>query len=168
MQNERARWMVIYTKSRQEKKVAGYLNEKGITTYLPTVKTLKQWSDRKKKVEEVLFKSYVFVNLTNKEYYEALKTPGVVKYVSFEGKAASIADNQMELIKKTIENKLEFELSTDYFAKGRVVEINSGPLKGANGEIVSWTGKKKLLVRINEIGYSLLVHLPPDDLLARN
>ena len=166
MQEKEHKWRVIYTKSRQEKKVANLLNEKGIQNYLPTIKTLKQWSDRKKKVEEVLFKSYVFVKLGEREYYEALKVPGAVKYVSFGGKAATIAERQIETIKKTINNELEFEISTDYFKKGDLLTIKKGPLKGATGELVSWSGKKKLLVRINEIGYSLVVHLSPGDLLG--
>ncbi len=160
------KWRVIYTKSRQEKKVAELLSEKGIQSYLPTIKTLKQWSDRKKKVEEVLFKSYVFVNLDERMYYEALKTPGAVKYVSFGGKAATISDKQIETIKNTINNELEFEISTDYFKKGDLLTIKKGPLRGATGEVVSWSGKKRLLVRINEIGYSLVVHLSPDDLFG--
>jgi len=166
MQEKELKWRVIYTKSRQEKKVSNLLTERGIQNYLPTIKTLKQWSDRKKKVEEVLFKSYVFVNLDEREYYEALKVPGVVKYVSFGGKAATITERQVETIKSTINNEIEFEISADYFKKGDLIKIKRGPLKGANGELVSWSGKKKLLVRINEIGYSLIVHLTPDDLFG--
>ncbi len=163
---EKLKWRVLYTKSRQEKKVAKLLSEMGIVYYLPTQKVLKQWSDRKKKVEEVLFKSYVFVNLDARNYYEALKVPGVVKYVSFEGKAVSISEKQIETIKNTINNELEFEISTEYFKKGDLLTIKKGPLKGATGEVVSWSGKKRLLVRITEIGYSLVVHLPLDDLLG--
>ncbi len=163
---EEVKWRVLYTKSRQEKKVANLLTERGIKNYLPAIKTLKQWSDRKKKVEEVLFKSYVFVNLDEREYYEALKVPGVVRYVSFEGKAATISERQIETIKDTISNELEFDISTDYFKKGDLLTIKKGPLKGTSGEVVSWSGKKRLLVRINEIGYSLIVHLSPDDLLG--
>ncbi len=166
MYGKEAKWRVLYTKSRQEKKVANLLTERGIINYLPTTKTLKQWSDRKKKVEVVLFKSYVFVNLDEREYYEALKVPGVVKYVSFDGKAATISEKQIETIKNTINNELEFEISTDYFKKGDLLTIKKGPLKGATGEVVSWSGKKRLLVRITEIGYSMIVHLSPDDLLG--
>ena len=158
-------WHVIYTKPRHEKKLAETYSEKGINYYLPIVKTLKQWSDRKKKVEEVLFKSYIFVYVNEGTYIEALKVPGAVKYVSIEGKAVRLSENQMDAIKNTIANKLEFDLSTDYFRKGKTVEVKHGPLKGSRGEIVSSTGKKKLLIRIDEIGYSLLVHLSPADLI---
>lgn len=157
-------WYVVYTKSRHEKKTAAYLNEKNIHNYLPTVKTVKQWSDRKKKVEEVLFRNYIFVQISNKDYYEVLNTPGVVRYVSIEGKAVRISDRQMETIKNTVEHNFDFDVSMERFAKGETVKIENGPLKGTNGEIVSFLGKKRLLIRINEIGYSLLVHVSPFDL----
>ena len=35
---------------------------KGIESYLPLKKVLKQWSDRKKWVEEPLFRSYIFIH----------------------------------------------------------------------------------------------------------
>jgi len=56
-------WYAVYTKSRMEKKVSLRLEEAGIESYCPVTKRKKQWSDRKKIVEEVLFRSYVFVNI---------------------------------------------------------------------------------------------------------
>jgi len=73
-----AKWYAVYTKSRTEKKLTGRLNEKGIESYLPLRKTLKQWSDRKKIVEEPLISSYVFVNIQNSRYYDVLNTQGAV------------------------------------------------------------------------------------------
>lgn len=165
MEEKAHRWHVIYTRPRHEKKIAAAYYEKGIKYYLPLVKTMKQWSDRKKKVEEVLFKSYIFVFVNDRDYLEALKVKGVVKYVSIGGKAVIMPESQLETVKKTIENKLEFDLSTEMFRKGKEIKIKRGPLKDATGEIVSWSGKKRLLVRINEIGYSLLVHVSPADLI---
>ena len=157
-------WHVIYTKSRQEKKLAQNYDEIGIQYYLPTVTTVKQWSDRKKKVEEVLFKSYIFVYVSKKEYLDALKCAGAVRYIAIEGKAVKVPDNQIEAIKNTINNKVEFSISADYFKKGELVEIISGPLHGAKGEVVSISGKRKLLIRIEQIGYSLVVHVSPDSI----
>ena len=44
-------WYVLYTTSRAEKKVAQRLEEKGLEVFLPMIEELRQWSDRKKKVE---------------------------------------------------------------------------------------------------------------------
>ena len=56
-------WYAIYTKPRTEKKACEELTCKGISTYLPVVKTLKQWSDRKKWVEKPYFPGYLFVRI---------------------------------------------------------------------------------------------------------
>lgn len=154
------KWYAVYTKSRHEKKVAKFLGEKHIEYYLPLIKTIKQWSDRKKKVEETLIKSYIFVKANNANYFEVLQTPGVVKFITFESKAAPIPDYQIEAIRKSITGELAVEVRSERFKKGQLVEITEGNLKGIKGEIVSLSGKRKLLLRINNIGYSLVVKLP--------
>ena len=74
-----SRWYAVCTKSRFEKKLAEKLNSKGIEAYTPVRKTLKQWSDRKKWVDEVLIRSYVFVRITPLQYDTVLNTPGAVR-----------------------------------------------------------------------------------------
>jgi transcription antitermination factor NusG len=153
-------WYAVYTKARHEKKVAQLLAEKAVEYYLPLIKIMKQWSDRKKIVEETLFKSYIFVKASNKNYIDILQTYGIVKFISFEGKAASIPDYQIEAIRKSITDDVDYSVSTDRFKKGLMVEIETGSMKGVRGEIISISGKKKLLLRIDNVGYSLVVELP--------
>ncbi|HDO06779.1 MAG TPA: hypothetical protein ENG85_03760, partial [Bacteroidetes bacterium] len=69
-------WYALYVRSRTEKKVAVELEGADIDFYLPLEKRLRQWSDRKKWVEEPLFRSYIFVHITQKEYYKVLQTRG--------------------------------------------------------------------------------------------
>ena len=69
-----ARWYAVYVKSRYEKKTSKLLEDRNIETYLPLIGRLKQWSDRKKTVEEPLFKSYLFVHTDLKNYFDILKT----------------------------------------------------------------------------------------------
>ena len=57
-------WYAVYTKPRWEKKVFALLSEKGFTAYCPLHKVRKRWSDRYKVIEEPVFKSYVFINIT--------------------------------------------------------------------------------------------------------
>ena len=158
------KWYAVYTKPRNEKKVVKELSIKGITNYCPLIKTLRQWSDRKKMVEEPLFRSYIFVNVSETEYYDAINTLGVVKYVTFGGKAVSIPENQIDIIKRTLNQNIDFEVSTKRFKKGEKIEVLHGSLAGLKGEIQTVSGKKTLLIRIDNIGYSLLVHIPQSNL----
>ena len=153
-------WYALYTKSRREKEVERDLLEDGYEAYLPKIKRLRVWSDRKKWVEMPLFSGYVFVKISVKEYYWILQHPGAVKYVGFGGQVARIPEQQIEGVKRVLGLNLDLEVTTDHFKKGQIVEINVGPMSGCKGEIVNVSSKKKLLLRINDIGYSLLVKVP--------
>src|SRR5687767_5047441 len=94
------KWYAVYTKPRREKKVDKLLNEKGMESYCPLQKIQRQWSDRKKIVEEPLFKSYVFVRISDEQQTELRMVNGVVNFVYWMGKPAIIKDKEIEIIKK--------------------------------------------------------------------
>ena len=152
-------WYAAYTKSRNEKKVLALLQKENIEVYLPLQKKLKQWSDRKKWVEVPLFNSYIFVKISEKEYYQVLQTPGIIKYISFEGKAVSIPENQILALQKIVEGNLNFEISSEIFKKGDQIRIDSGSFAGIYGELIEVRENRKFLIRIEPIGYSLLINM---------
>lgn len=157
---EHSFWFAAYTKPRNEKKVYTRLVEAGIETFLPLQKRLKQWSDRKKMVEEPLFNSYIFVRITQRQYYDVLNTAGVVRYVTFGGKVAVIPERQIEQVKQLLVQDIEIETVAEEFEAGTKVEVKFGGLKGIVGEIVEHSGKRKVLLKIDHISHSLLVTLP--------
>ena len=154
------KWYAIYTKPRWEKKVAAWLDEKGIENYLPLVKTLKIWSDRKKWVQEPLFKSYLFVHVDMKEYIPALQTPGAVKYVSFENKAVSIPPLQIEAVKTFIESGEDFLTDIPDIKIGDRVLIVRGSLMGLQGTLVEYKQKHRVRIMIDGIQQSLHLNIP--------
>ena len=97
------KWYAIYTKPRWEKKVAERLDEKGIEHFLPLIKTLKIWSDRKKWIQEPLFRSYIFVHVNPSEYLPALQTPGALRYITIESRPVAIPPIQIDAIRTWIE-----------------------------------------------------------------
>ncbi|RLD38208.1 MAG: antitermination protein NusG [Bacteroidetes bacterium] len=153
-------WYALYTKSRAEKAVFDRLIEQNIEVYLPLQRKLRRWSDRKKWVEVPYINSYVFVNVSEKEYYNVLNTQGAVRYITFEGKAAPIPDWQIEAMKKIIDSDQMFHFSSQRFRKGEKILIEEGALAGYSGEVIHDSdGKKKILIRIEQIGYSLVVEM---------
>jgi transcription antitermination factor NusG len=154
------RWFAAYTKPRNEKKVYDRLSNSGIDAFLPLQKRLKQWSDRKKLVEEPLFRSYIFVRISAKDYYKVLNTQGIVRYITFEGKAVPIPDRQIDQIKQLLEQDLELEAVEERIEPGSIVEVRFGSLMGLLGELIDHQGKKKVVIRIDHISHSLLVTLP--------
>ncbi|MBK0382125.1 UpxY family transcription antiterminator [Pedobacter sp. SD-b] len=157
------RWYPVYTSPRAEKKTNFLLEKKGILTYLPTYKTLKQWSDRKKWVEEVLFKSYLFVFISHKEYDLVVQTPGIVRFIHFSGKAAYIPDNQIAALKNYLSGDECPEITYDKLNVGQKVKIVSGKLKGYEAEMVSWQQQERLILRLDALGQSLLLKISAAD-----
>ena len=158
-------WYAIYTRSRWEKKSAKLMEDSGYMVYLPLVKTLKQWSDRKKRVEIPLISGYVFVKVSEGDYYKILETPGVVCYVTFEGKAAPIRDSQIDAMRNAIEGNLKVEAVDDILETGQKVKIISGPMKGAEGEYVKIAHKTNFIINLSSIGFSLKVEINADDVV---
>ena len=157
-------WYAIYVKSKSEKKVASELAKNGINHYLPIKKVLKQWSDRKKWVEEPLFRSYVFVNIDPKDYYTVLQTHGVVKYITFEGKAVSIPQQQIDAIRYFLSEESPEVLESYRWNEGQKVEIISGSMTGLIGKLIEIKGKNWLKVEIEAIGHSITIQIQKNKL----
>lgn len=153
------KWYPVYTHARAEKKAYQALIKKGIETYLPLNRQLKQWSDRKKWVEEPFIKSYLFVYITEQEQMEVLMTKGIARFIYFSGKVSSMPPTQIEELKLLMASPYEVEITEEDLQPGEKIVIKAGPLKGIIGEIVSYRSQKQLILRLENMGLSILVHV---------
>jgi transcription antitermination factor NusG len=125
-------WYVLYTKPRQEKKVADSLNAIGIEAYCPLVTVVKEWSDRKKKVQIPLINSYVFVNIEEQKREDVFKVYGIVRYLFWLGKPALVRAIEIEAMQKSLEGIVaSFEVSA--IQKETRYKIPEGPFQGFEG-----------------------------------
>ena len=157
-------WFAIYVKSRTEKKVSAELEKLGIDYYLPLIKVLKQWSDRKKWVVEPLFKSYIFVYIEPTQYYDVLNAHNVVRYITFEGKAVPIPPQQIEAIKYFLEDAEPEEPTSKSWEKGQHVEVVSGHMTGLTGELIEVKKKHKVRIKIEAINQIIFIQIPKNKL----
>jgi transcription antitermination factor NusG len=159
------RWYPVYTNPRSEKKTADTLKKIGIQVYLPVQKTLKQWSDRKKWVEEPLFKSYLFVYISNKEYDTVIQTYGVVRFIYFSRQIAHIPDKQIQMLQDYLSGQADPEITFDQFEKGQKVKIIAGKLKGYEAELISWKQQQRVILRLDALGQSLILNINAADVI---
>ena len=143
-------WYAIYTKPRNEKKVADKLEAVGIEAYCPMITTVKQWSDRMKKVASPVLPSYVFVKLTEARRNEVFEIPGVVRYVFWLGKPAIIREVELELLKKYLLQDYTSVVQTT-LQRGDKLTIPSGPFKEQDAIVqnVSPTKVRLLIQSLN-------------------
>lgn len=164
LENKNYQWYAIYTRANSEKKVAEKLMQKNIECYLPTRKILKDWSDRKKRIEEPLFRCYLFVKVSYKEFFNAINIPGVVCFVTFGGKAQPIPENQIKNI-RTFMNQIDHEVILTYerIQKGVTVQVESGSLQGIKGEVINIYGQSRLMIRIESMNCCLYANILKDE-----
>lgn len=155
MPNNVRHWYAIYTRPRWEKKVYGLLMEKEVETYCPLNKVQKKWSDRLKWVEEPLFKSYLFVKVTEEEMPKVRLVDGVVNYVYWLGKPAIVRDNEIRAIKKFLNEHTNVRVEPIDLHPNEKVRIQSGILMDEEARILRVRGKRVQIV-IESLRYSLV------------
>lgn len=148
-------WYVLYTKSRQEKKVSEGLQRLGIVAYCPLVTVMKQWTDRKKKVQEPLFKSYVFVKVEEHERDEVFVIDGIVRYLYWLGKPAIVREAEIEAIQQSLEGIVSsYEVLP--IQKEAKITISKGPFQGIEG-IVKQINKTTIQLMLVDLGFFVLI-----------
>lgn len=119
-------WYVVYTKPKWEKKVAEKLNEIGIECYCPLITQIKQWTDRKKKIEVPLFNSYVFVQLEDTDRSSVFQVSGVVRFLFWLGKPAIVRDEEIKIIKTSLAAPNISDISVTSIQVGDRIKLESG------------------------------------------
>lgn len=158
-------WHVIYTKSKWEKKVDGLLTKNGFESWCPVQKRERQWSDRKKIIEEPLFRSYVFVKISQTERVKVLETNGVVNFLYFEKKPAIIRDNEIDAIKKYLgmANSSIKIVNLANIPPQTKVAINQGLFMGQRGEVIK-ASKKTVFVQLESMNLMMIVEFKVEEI----
>jgi transcription antitermination factor NusG len=153
------KWLAVYTRPRWEKKVNHLLKEKGLESYCPLNKVRRKWSDRVKTVEEPLFKSYVFVKVSEEDRTAVRMTPGAINFVYWQGKPAVIKEKEILAIKRFLDEyeNVEARSSADIKVNQRV-RITNGSLMDQEGQVIDLR-HKTVKVAIDSLGYILVAYI---------
>lgn len=153
-------WFVLYVNVRHEKKVMQRLLEKGIEAYVPLSRKLKQWSDRKKWVEEPLFTGYVFVKVSVAGMDAARFVPGVLNYLSFKSGPAVVREEEIEGLKFFIERGYLLEEEECIVHAGDKVILNLGEFRNFRAEIDEVVNEKFVYVIFEGVKKNIRVKAP--------
>jgi transcription elongation factor/antiterminator RfaH len=165
---EPTNWYAVQTRARNEKVISERLQEQGLTTFLPLVREIRSWSDRKKKVELPLFSCYVFVKLAfgnNEARMRVYRTNGVFRIVSMGGQAIPIPEEQIEALRTVVTQQVSFSVHP-FLKIGQRVRIRGGSLDGVEGVLLSRDGDRTLIISVDAIQRSLAVRVEGYDVEA--
>ena len=151
----RRQWLVAYVQSCLEKTTAERLKAMGVEYYLPIQSEIRQWSDRRKKVDRLVIPMMIFVHVTPQERPLPLTLQAISRYMVLRGESrpAVIPEEQMERFRFMLDYSPEaVEICSTPLAAGDAVKVIKGPLAGLEGELVMIGGKSKVAVRLDMLG----------------
>jgi transcription antitermination factor NusG len=157
------KWYALYTKPRWEKKIHAVLQRKKIESWCPVKRIENQWKDRKKLIDEPIFKSYIFVKIDIKNRTEVLMTDGILNFVHYLGKPAVIRDEEIQIIKQYLSEKdaiLTLQ-SLQAFEETTKVLVSYGVFMDKVGTVIK-KEKKKIYVKLQSLGQVMVVEFPID------
>ena len=156
-------WRVFYTKPRAEKRTLARLCAAGHDAFLPLRTTMRQWSDRRQRVDVPLFPSYLFARVDERARLDVLQDEGVVKTVHFGGTLAVVPPREVELLQALAATpELVEAVSREAFPLGAEVFVLRGPLAGVHGRVVGHPRDLYLLVEVPSVQQAVRIHLPAD------
>ena len=137
-------WLAFYTRPRHEKKAADRLKD-DFEIFCPVKEERVQWSDRWKTIERVLFTSYLFARINEKERIAILQDPSVVCSVMWLGRPARIRDEEIEAIRMILGEAVNGEIDVMQIQPGDRVKVSGGELHEYEGVVIKIKGKKARL-----------------------
>ena len=150
---ESVHWHALVVKPRSERKTGQLLAENGFETCVPLQRQLRQWRDRKKWVEAVVFNNYVFVASPARRRQEVFQIGLALKYVSFSGRVATLSEQEVSLIKCLDGAAMPVQIHEGQALRpGEAVEILRGRLAGFRGFVVSVNGKMRVRLSLASLG----------------
>ena len=144
------KWFVVCTKSQHELKVSSQLSTMGITNYCPTITLIKQYSDRKKKVNKPILSSYLMVHLEENKRQKVFACSGIVRYLFFLGKPAVVAASDIALMQNHL-NGVYNDSKVTTLIVGDSHTISQGPFSGISGRVVE-TDNTKVKLELASLG----------------
>ena len=158
-------WYVLYTKPKNEKKVAERLTAAGYNVYCPLHKVKRQWSDRIKTVEEPLFRSYVFIHVEDAKRDEVFVYPGTVRYLFWLRHPAVVRQSEISTIQKWLGEQDHEDIDISQIMPGDYLRITSGQFSGEEAILLDQTNSR-VIVQLKELGIQLSLSLSNNDILA--
>jgi transcription antitermination factor NusG len=158
-------WVVLYTKSRREKKVAEFCNMGGILNYLPLERRLSQYGSKMVFSMVPLFPGYLFCCCDQKDRYNLLMTHHVARVIRVADQFGLLRD--IERLYEAQNANLELKPCA-YYEKGKRVKILSGPLCGYEGIVQRIKGQRRLVLAVDFIRQAASIEVDQFSVVSMN
>lgn len=160
--HEAPQWYAVHTCVNREKLVAAHLAARGVEHFLPLYESVREWSDRRVRLQVALFPGYLFVYTSLADRLAVLTAPGVVRLLGVARRPTPLPDELICKLRDAISH-----VSVEpfpYLDVGQRVLIHSGPLRGLSGILLRRRSGPRVVISIDAIERSILADVPLEHL----
>ena len=160
-------WFALQVWVRKENLITSQLEGQGFECFLPKYKSIREWSDRKKEVEQPLFPGYVFCRFDYSQRRPVVMTPGVLQVVGFGRTPTAVPDREVEALQTAVASGIASQ-PWPYLEVGERVLVKAGKLSGLEGILVSFKGKNRVVLSVSLLQRSVALEVDLDWVTSLN
>jgi len=160
----RAPWCAVYTRHQHEKSVSEMLQAKGFDVFLPLYDSTRRWKDRKKVISLPLFPCYVFLRGGVERRLQVLTTPGIHMMLTRGERIATIPEEEIQAIRRSVEGRLRIE-PHPFLRCGERVRVIRGSLEGVEGVLTRKKNLYRLILSVEMLAQSVAVEIDALDVV---
>lgn len=153
-------WYVLYVRSKYEQRIENDLNQLGeeIEAFSPHAVEVRQYSDRKKKVEVPVLKRIVFVKAFEKDRSKVFMVPGTRRYLYYLGRPGVVKEEEIEYLRGLSQKPNVLSIEFESLKPGDRIELNKMGFRNENG-VVQKVTNNHIWVLLKSLGHILKVSL---------
>lgn len=158
-------WFALQVLHQHEARVASLLAYKGYEYFYPTYKAPSCSSKGADLRYRPLFPGYVFCKVTGTATGLICNTPGVIRFVSFGGKAAPVPEREIDAVRRGVEADLNPSPFGSCLEIGQKVQVRKGPLCGVTGRLICIKNRTRLLLCVEVVMKAITVDVDINDIV---
>jgi transcription antitermination factor NusG len=151
-------WFALQVHTGRERWIGSYLAGCDFEQLVLLQKEIRQWSDRRMRIETPIFPGYVFCRFELQQRAAILATPGVLRVLGNGRTPVPIADEEIAALQML--EKAEYPLQRcPYLREGDFMRIQSGSLSGLTGRVIKVKKGCRIVVSVTLLQRSVAVEL---------
>ncbi len=155
-------WWVLHTRSRNEKRVADALRQRGVSCYLPLRKTKHAYAKSVARFEVPLFPCYVFLHGDPSACEAARRTNRVAHILPVQDQDQ--LTNELVQIDRALSSGSAISVFS-HIQPGRRYRVAAGPLKDIEGVVIRQGRRFQVCLDVTMLGQSAAIEVDADLLL---
>ncbi|SVB69620.1 uncharacterized protein METZ01_LOCUS222474 [marine metagenome] len=167
MKKQTSKWLLVYTKAKEEQRAKTNLENQGFQTFLPMIAFVKMNRSKSTTVEP-MFPRYLFIKLNlEKDNWTLIKsTRGVSHIVVFGQRFAEIPDRVVAHLKSGADKNDIFKqaIKRQEFEKGDTLIIAQGIFKDKEATFLSKKSKERVRILLRFVNHLITTEIAASDI----